>query len=67
MSKRVVSDDVPSFYQFSNDVGTLLHIAPDEEKCSVNIVPGQDFQQALSVRIVRAIVESERQLLRSAS
>src|SRR3954466_9824776 len=66
MSKSVVSDHMPSFHQFANDVGTLLHVAADKEKCGLNIVPSQDFQEALSVRIVGTVVESERQLLGSA-
>ena len=63
----MVPDHVPSFHQFADNVGTLLYVAPDEEKCSMNVVPGQDFQQALSVRIVRTIIVSQGQLLRSAA
>ena len=64
MSKGVVPDHMSGFHQFANNVGTLLHVTSDEEKCGVNIVPGQDIQQALSMRIVGTVVISERQLLR---
>ena len=67
MSEGVVSDDVSGFHQFANDVWTLLHVAPDQKKCGVNIVPRQYFQQAQSMRIVGTVIVSKRQLLRSAA
>ena len=64
MGEGMVSDHVSGFHQFANDVRPLLHVAADQEKCGVNIVPGQDFQQAQGVRIVGPVIVSERQLFR---
>ncbi len=60
----MVSNHVSGLYQFANDVRSLLHVAADQEKCCVDIVPGQHFQQAQGVRIVGPVIVSERQLFR---
>ena len=67
MSEGVVPDHMSGLHQFANDVRPLLHIASDQKKRGVNIVPGQNVQQAQGVRIVGPIIVGERQLLRSAA
>ena len=57
----------PAFDQFTNNVRALLDVTADQEKCGVNIVPGQDFQQTQSMRIVGPVIVSERQLFRAAA
>ena len=40
---------------------------PDQEKGRFHIVPGENFQQMLGVRIVRTVIVSERPVPRIAS
>src|SRR5271167_957752 len=65
MREGVVAYDMASIYDLARDLGTLLHIASDEEKSRVHIVLREDFQQAQRVWIVGAVVVGERELLRS--
>ena len=63
MGESVVSDDMPSPDQFASNVGPLFYIAADEEECGPHPTLGQDLQQTESVRIIRAVVVGERELL----
>src|ERR1700680_4614504 len=67
MSEGVIPDHMPVSYQLSHDVRALLNIASDQEKSSADIVPGQNFQQVQSVRIIGPVIIGERQLLRRAA
>ena len=58
--------NVAGMNDFTGDVWTLLHVASNQKKSCVDIVAGQDFQQSLRVRVVRAVVVSQRNLPRSA-
>src|SRR5258705_8167381 len=63
MGEGVVSDNMSSLHQFTNDVRPLLHVAPDQKKRCVKIVPGQHVQQALGMGVVGPVIVSKRQLL----
>ena len=41
----MVPDYVSGFHQFTNNVRALLDVTADQEKCGVNIVPGQDSRR----------------------
>ena len=62
----MVPDHVSGLHQFTNNVGALLDVTADQKKCGMNIMPGQDFQQTQSMRIVGAVIVSERQLFLAA-
>src|SRR4029077_15866049 len=63
MGEGVVSDNMSSPHQFTNDVRPLLHVAPDQKKRCMNIVPGQHVQQALGMGVFGPVIVSKRQLL----
>ena len=65
MRERVVPDYMPLFRDLTHDVGPLLHVAAYQKKRCANVMLGQDIKQVQCVRIVRAIVDCERNLLRS--
>ena len=64
MGKGVITDDVAGSNDFAGEIGTLLDVASDEEESCVNVVFQQDFEEALSVRVVGAIVVGESDLAR---
>jgi hypothetical protein len=59
----VVGDDVALFGDVAHNVGTQVDKASDEKESGLNAVFGQNLQQAKGVRIVGAVVESEREFL----
>src|SRR6185437_3369484 len=66
MSEGMVPDYVSTFGNFNRDIWPLMHIAADQKKSSMNVVPGKNIKQVESVRVVRSVVESECNLLRTA-
>src|SRR5579864_1095860 len=66
MGEGVVADDMTSPGDFANNVRTLLSAASDEKKGCGHVVLRQSFQQSLGVRIIRAVVIGEGELLRAA-
>src|ERR1700730_2477068 len=63
MGEGVVSDNMSRLHQFTNDVRPLLHVAPDQKKRGVKIVPGQHVQQALGMGAVGSLMLSKRQFV----
>jgi len=63
MRERVVADDVSCLRNRARDVGALLHVAADHEERRPHIVLRQHFEQLQRVRVVRAVIISQRDLL----
>src|ERR1019366_409603 len=66
MTERMITNGVPGFDQFTNDIGPLLHVPADAEKSRPHIVLGKNLQKTKGVRIIGAVVKGESQQLRSA-
>ena len=66
MREGVVADDVASAFDFADDFRTLLDVASDQEECCLNVVIGEDVEQAHRVRIVGTVVIGEGYLTGSA-
>ena len=66
MREGVVANNVSRSGDRARNVRPLLHVASDQEKRGMHPVPRQQFQQAQRVRIVGAIVVSQRDLPRAA-
>ncbi len=66
MSHRMVTDQVPRPLHRANDIRSLPHEPPNHKKSRSHLVLSQDIQQLKGVRIVWAIVESQRNLIRIA-
>ena len=66
MREGMIADNVAGLDNLAHDVRTLLHVASNQKKSCVNPVPGEDLQQTQGVRIVGAVVVSQRNLARSA-
>lgn len=64
MSEGVIADDVTGVDNLAGEIGALLDIASDEKESRLNLVFGEDFEQAQSVRVVGAIVVGESELAR---
>src|SRR5579863_10497107 len=62
MVERMIANNVSCPHQLTCDIRPLLYVAPDQEKCCLHIVPGQNLQQTQCVWVVGSIVESQRQL-----
>ena len=62
----MIAHNVASLNNFAGDVRTLLHIAPDQKKSCLHAMPGENFQQSQSVRIIGAVVVGQRNLPRAA-
>src|SRR5208282_6669825 len=58
----MIADNMSSLRQLTHDVRPLPDVASDKKKSCSHIVPGKNFQQTKSVRVVGAIVISQRQL-----
>jgi hypothetical protein len=66
MSEGVIANHVSGFDQFTDQVRPLLNIAPNSKKSCAHIVLRKYVKQAQGVRIVGAVIESERDLLGAA-
>ena len=62
MAESMIANHVSCLNQLTCDIRPLLHVAPDQKKCCLHVVPGQNLQQTQRVWVVRTIVESQRQL-----
>ena len=62
----MVADNVSGPENFAGDLRTLLHIASDQKKSRMHIMPGEDFQQAQRVSIIGTVVVRQRNLSRPA-
>ena len=62
MGEGVIADDVAGADDFMSEIGALLDVASDEKESCVNIMFGEDFEQAQSVRIVGTVVVGESDL-----
>ena len=62
MREGVIADHVSGLDDFADDVGALLDVASNHEKGCVYVVLREDFEQAQRVRIVGAVVVSQRDL-----
>jgi len=65
MSEGVVPDSVTAFPNLGDDVRSLAHIPSNQKKRGLNAMPGENIEQMESVRIIRPVVESQRDLLRA--
>lgn len=63
MCKGVIADHVAGLHEVADDVGALLDIAADQKKSRADVVTRKNLQQAKGVRVVWAVVVSERELL----
>ena len=63
VAEGVVADGMTSLGDGTCDIRPLLHITADQKECSMDLAPGQDFEQVKSVRIVRAVVVGQSNLL----
>jgi len=62
MAEGMIADGVPGSHQLAHEVRPPIHVPPDEKKCCAHVVPGKNVQHMQSVRVVGAIVVSQRQL-----
>ena len=67
MAICVVANLMPCGQYGAGNIRTLAHIFADEKKRRFGIVLGQHVQQMHGVRIVRPIVERQRDLIRIAA
>ena len=44
MRECVIAHYVPGFHHLARNVGALLNVTTDEEKCCFHFMTGQDFQ-----------------------
>jgi hypothetical protein len=65
VGESVIADDMSGFDDFAGEVGTLLDVASNQEKCGMHAVLSEDLQQPQRVRIVGAVVVGEGELLRT--
>jgi hypothetical protein len=66
MREGVVADEVTRIGNSTCDIGTLLHVAANQKKSCVNVVPSEDIEKMVSVRIVGAVVVGKNELARVA-
>src|SRR5919109_3895467 len=64
MGLGMVADDVSLGSDAAGDLRSLANEAADEKERRVHLVLGQHVKQAQGVRIVGAVIESERKLAR---
>jgi hypothetical protein len=62
MRESVVPDGVAGLQDFANDLRPQLDVFPDHEKSGVNAMPGKNVEHPEGVRVIGAIVVSERHL-----
>lgn len=61
----MVPDYVSALGNFCGDIGPVVHIAADHKKRGMNVVSGENIEQMEGVRVVRPVVEGQRDLLRT--
>jgi hypothetical protein len=61
----MVSDRVSALGNLGGNTGTLAHVAANQKERSLNVIPGKNIEQMESVRVVRPVVEGQRNLLRT--
>ena len=66
MGEGVVADNVAGLDDRAGNLRLLLDVASNQKKSGVNVVFREDFQQALGVRVVGAIVVGQCDLARAA-
>ena len=65
MRERVVADDVSCLRHRARNIGALLHVASDHEERCAHAVLRQHVEQLQRVRIVRAVIVGQGDLLAS--
>src|SRR5271165_3066762 len=63
MAERMIADYVPCTRNFTHNIQPVLDISPNQKKSSPHVTPSKNFQQAQSMRIIRAVIISEREQL----
>jgi hypothetical protein len=61
----MVSDYVTPFRNLCGNIRTLANITADQKKRGRNLMPGENIEQIAGVRLVWAVVEGQRDLLRT--
>ena len=67
MAIRMVANFMSCSQYGAGNLRTLAHVLADKKKRGARIVPGQNIQQMHRVRIVRPIIERQRDLIRIAT
>lgn len=65
MSEGMVADYVSTLRNLGNDIRALANITADQKKRALSIMPPENIEQVERVRVIRPVVEGQRDLLRT--
>src|SRR5215217_3207128 len=61
MGESVIAEFVPFICDASNEIGISLSVLSDDEKCGLNILAFQNFENCRRPSWIRTIVEGQRE------